>query len=77
MKKLRESGYITLTQQGLSITEKMYERHQLLSNFLMDLGVSKEIALEDACRIEHVVSEESFDKIKEFVKWYNNQKPFS
>lgn len=76
MKKLRENGYIemdakdfiTLTEKGLAIAEKMYERHVLLSNCLMALGVDKDIAVEDACRIEHVISQQSFDKIKEHFK---------
>lgn len=72
MKNLRENGYvkvdndgyITLTEKGLTIAETMYERHTLLSNWLTHLGVNKEIALEDACRIEHVISTESFEAIK-------------
>lgn len=72
LKKFREDGYvevdennhITLTELGLSIAEKMYERHQLLSNVLVALGVSKETALEDACKIEHDLSEETFACIK-------------
>ena len=57
-------GYITLTQKGLEIAQKMYERHTLLSNWLISIGVSSETATEDACRIEHVISEESFNAIK-------------
>ena len=75
MKKLRENGYImvdidghiTLTEAGLEIAEKMYERHKFLTDFLVKVGVSKEIAANDACRIEHVLSSESFEKIKEYV----------
>lgn len=72
MKLLRENGYIlmdshgyiTLTEAGQKIAETIYERHQLLSRFLMQLGVEEQTALEDACKIEHVISQESFEKIK-------------
>ncbi|MBR1732099.1 MAG: metal-dependent transcriptional regulator [Ruminococcus sp.] len=72
MKKLRESGYInmnddgyiTLTDDGKAIAEKIYERHVFISQWLEDLGVSEETALEDACRIEHVLSDETFSAIK-------------
>ncbi len=72
MKRLREngyiemdpSGYITLTEAGRAIAERVYERHQVLSRMLIDLGVSEETALKDACRMEHVLSQESFDKIR-------------
>ena len=72
MKNLRENGYaevdaagyIDLTPAGLEIAERMYERHTILTDFLVGLGVDPEIAAEDACRIEHVISAESFDAIK-------------
>lgn len=72
MKNLREkqhitvsdSGYITLTQSGREIAEDIYERHELLSQWLTALGVAPEIAAEDACKIEHVLSKESFDALK-------------
>lgn len=72
MKNLRQkehivmdkSGFITLTPSGCAIAEMIYERHELLSGWLMQLGVDKNIALEDACKIEHVISKESFDAIK-------------
>lgn len=75
MKKLRENGYIhmdndghiTLSDIGAEIAEKMYERHTLLSSFLIKLGVDEKIAVEDACRIEHVISPETFQKLKEHV----------
>ena len=78
MKKLRENGlitvdsdgFITLTESGMEIANKMYERHSLLSDWLTYLGVSKETALEDACRIEHVISDESFDAIKAHLEKY-------
>ena len=72
MKNLRENGYITvdkdgyirLTDKGLEIAEKMYERHTLLSLWLIKLGVDEKVAVEDACRMEHVISAESFAAIK-------------
>ena len=72
MKNLRENGYITvdkngyirLTDEGLEIAEKMYERHTLLSQWLIKLGVDEKVAVEDACRMEHVISAESFAAIK-------------
>lgn len=76
MKNLREkqhitvtdAGFITLTDSGREIAEMIYERHELLSSWLEYLGVPKEIASEDACKIEHVISKESFDAIKRHVK---------
>ena len=67
VKSLKESGYISVDVHGY-IAEKIYERHRFLSKYLMKIGVSEETALTDACRIEHVISEESFDKLKEFVR---------
>lgn len=75
MKNLRENGYIemdskgyiTLAEKGLEIAERMYERHTFMSQWLIELGVNPDIAVEDACRIEHVISAESFSAIKEFV----------
>lgn len=72
MKKLRESGhitvspegFITLTESGKQIADCIYERHTLLSSWLERLGVSPQTAAEDACRIEHVISAESFEAIK-------------
>ena len=76
MKNLREKDYITvtdagfiyLTDAGRKIAEMIYERHRVLADALQRLGVSKEIALEDACRIEHVISKESFDRIKQYLE---------
>lgn len=76
MKNLRENGYIlvnreghiTLTESGLRIAETMYERHTLISNWLITLGVNPRTAVEDACRIEHVISAESFDAIKKHTQ---------
>lgn len=75
MKKLRESklinmdsdGFITLTEEGHDIAEKMYERHKFFTDFLLRIGVSPETAAMDACRIEHVLSAESFEKMKAFL----------
>ncbi len=75
MKNLRLNGYITvndagfikLTESGLKIAETIYERHQLLSKWLIALGVDEKTATEDACRMEHVISPESFDAIKKHV----------
>ena len=75
MKNLRENGYInmnpdgyiTLTDKGAAIANKIYERHTLLSEFLIKIGVNKKTAAEDACRIEHIISEETFDAIKKHI----------
>lgn len=82
MKKLRqngyvimdESGYITLTPSGKEIAERMYERHKFMSKFLIKIGVSPDVAVNDACRIEHVLSAESFEKLKAFVNDHLSQK---
>lgn len=60
-------GYITLTEKGREVAERMYERHLFLSSCLERIGVSEETAVKDACRIEHVISQESFEKLKEYV----------
>ena len=78
MKNLRMNGYIemdpdgsiTLLDKGREIAEKIYERHTLLSDWLTILGVSPEVAVEDACRIEHVISDESFRAIKAHAEKY-------
>ena len=63
-----EQGYLTLTEDGKAIAEKIYERHTVLTNYLTLIGVSKETASQDACKMEHVVSDESFNAIKEQVR---------
>ncbi len=76
MKNLRLNGYIrvdddgniVLLEKGLEIAEKIYERHTLLSEWLTAMGVEPDIAAEDACRIEHVISNETFDALKRHVK---------
>jgi len=70
---VNEDGYITLTDTGQSIAETMYERHTLLSEWLMYLGVGKETAMEDACRMEHVISAETFQMIKKHVEEYHEK----
>ena len=62
------NGYLRLTDKGGAIAEKIYERHHVLSELLTRIGVSPETAAEDACRIEHVISDESFAAIKQHVK---------
>ena len=77
MKNLRENGYIemdkmghiTLMDTGLAIAEAMYERHTALSTFLSEIGVSEQTAREDACRMEHIISEETFEAIKKHTQY--------
>ncbi len=59
-----KEGHILLTDSGRSLAENIYEKHTLLTKFLMHLGVSEEIAVEDACKMEHIISDESFQAIK-------------
>lgn len=76
VKILKENNYITveqggklvLTEKGLAVAESMYQRHTILTDFFIRLGVSKETASNDACKIEHVISEESFEAIKKANK---------
>ena len=63
-----ESGFITLTEAGREVGEKIYERHTLLSAFLVKLGVDEETAARDACRLEHAVSDTSFEASKRFAE---------
>lgn len=75
MKNLRENqhitvtkeGFIYLTESGKEIADMIYERHELLSSWLEGLGVNRQVATEDACRIEHVISKESFEAIKKVI----------
>ena len=62
-----ENGFIHLTDDGRKLANQVYERHQLLTDLLTRIGVSEKVAAEDACRIEHVLSQDSFDKIKEYI----------
>ena len=76
MKNLREKGHITVTKEGFiyltesgkEIAEMIYERHQVLSSWLSSLGVDPKVAADDACRMEHVISQESFEAIKNHLK---------
>ena len=65
-----KEGYITLTESGLCVAEKIYERHTLLTNLLIRLGVRPELAAEDACKLEHAISDDSFEAIKNHLKQY-------
>ena len=62
-----DRGYLSLTDRGLEIAEKIYERHRVLSKVLMDLGVDEKSAAQDACRIEHVISDGTFEAIKAHI----------
>ena len=76
MKNFRESGYIetdadgriTLTKKGLEVAERVYERHQVVAKALIALGVDEETAFEDSCKIEHDISQKTFEKIKDFLQ---------
>lgn len=76
MKNLREEGYVTtdsdgglvLTEKGLKIAESVYDRHDLIAEALIALGVSEKTAYEDSCKIEHCLSQESFEKIKAYFE---------
>lgn len=76
LKHFRESGlinvdvnnHITLTQEGLEVATSMYERHTALTQMLMQIGVPKEIAVEDACKIEHDLSPETFECLKRYFE---------
>ena len=81
MKRLRENGYITidefqhisLTEQGREIAEQMYDRHRLLQDLLIRMGVSEETAERDACKIEHVISEETFACIRRHAAQHDSE----
>jgi len=81
MKNLREkgfieinnNGYITLTEAGRQIAESMFERHILISDWLIFLGVDKKTAVNDACRMEHTMSEQSFTAIKKHIKEWKHE----
>jgi DtxR family transcriptional regulator, Mn-dependent transcriptional regulator len=76
MKHLRENGYIemdadgyiTLTEPGMKIAQRIYTRHKLLTKFLVSLGVAEKTAAGDACKIEHDISDETFEKLKDHAK---------
>ena len=79
MKSFREEGYITvddsgnlsLTEKGLAIASKVYERHEIIAQSLIALGVDEKIAYEDSCKIEHDISDQTFEKIKEHLNRHN------
>lgn len=81
MKKLRENGYITfdkdnyilLSVSGEKVARHMYERHKTLTGLLMRLGVREETAKEDACKIEHDISDETFEAIRSYIQKTNEQ----
>lgn len=64
-----DSGFIYLTDEGKNIANMIYERHEFISKWLISLGVDEQVATEDACRIEHVISAESFAAIKKHIKY--------
>ena len=61
------NGFIAFTEKGREIAEKIYERHVVLSQLLVSLGVSEDVALDDACKMEHVISDESFEAVKRAI----------
>ena len=65
--EVSQEGYISLTESGLAIAQTVYERHSLMTNFLVYLGVDPEIAKEDACMMEHDISTESFEALKKHI----------
>ena len=79
MKSFREEGYIivdhdgniTLTEKGMKIAEKVYERHEVIAEALIALGVEHDIAYEDSCKVEHVISQQTFEKLKEHLQKKN------
>ena len=66
-----KDGFITLTDSGKAVAEKIFQRHTVISTLLIRLGVSPEVAAEDACRIEHAISDESFTAIKAHLEQYS------
>ena len=66
--KIDSNGYIELTDSGLQVAQKIYRRHVMLTEWLTAIGVNPETASQDACRMEHVISQETFDKIGEHIK---------
>ena len=66
-----KDGYISLTEKGAQAAEKIYERHTVISQMLTEIGVDEKTAAEDACRIEHVISDETFEAIKRHAEKYS------
>ena len=81
MKKLRENGYIemdnegyiTLLAPGMEVAKRIYRRHRLLKSFLLGLGVEEAVAADDACKIEHCISEQTFERLALFVENYRSE----
>ena len=71
---MTDSGYIYLTDEGMKIATTIYERHKFFTQMLIDLGVNEKTAAEDACRIEHTISPESFDAIKNYYNEHRSDK---
>ena len=65
---LDQAGYLTLTESGRAVAEKIYERHKVLSRFLIGIGVDEKTAQDDACKVEHYISDVTFQRIKAFTK---------
>lgn len=68
--EMDEDGFITLTAEGTELAEKIFERHTVITNILIAMGIDAQIAAEDACRIEHVISEETFNGLKAHYEKY-------
>lgn len=66
--EMEGNGRITLTQKGLDVATKIYDRHTVLTEFFMKLGISEQTATDDACKIEHVISDESMDAIRKYIE---------
>ncbi|MCD7727172.1 MAG: metal-dependent transcriptional regulator [Ruminococcus sp.] len=66
--EVSDGGYITLTETGMDVASTIYERHVLLTDFFVKIGVDKEVAAADACKVEHCISKETFSKLKEHIK---------
>ena len=66
-----KDGYLTMSESGLAVAKKIYERHTLLTDFLIRLGVNEKTAVEDACKIEHDISDETFDALKKHAKMHS------
>lgn len=73
MIRMDSSGYITLTEAGEEKAKRIYERHTLLTRLLINLGVDEQTAADDACRVEHYISDTTFDAIKAHVKKYGSK----
>ena len=71
--EIEKDGSISLTPEGIKVAKKIYERHTLLSRLLITLGVSPETAAEDACKLEHAISDESFEAIKAHIQAYETK----